>query len=215
MTRWSCLLLASLAGCHLAFPHEPRAGDRDGAARPDLPVLEDRGVPDRAGEIRDPAAGDGQVEQPRADVTRPDLFKPDLLAPDLGCGSDSECDDKDPCTVDACKLGSCAHAPKCTKANQVCQGGACVCKAGTALCAGSCVPGECCSGTIRTCDRCGTEACVNNKWAGCTGQRDCNSGENCMCEDYPSCTSGPCAGCVYHAQKSCNPDCQWGGCYGG
>lgn len=217
MSRWTCLLLlVSLCGCHLAFPHEPRASDRDGAARPERSGLEDRGALDQASEAGD-LTRDGR-DAPRdaalLEGTRADLLKVDL-APDLFiCTGDTQCDDLDPCTVNKCVSGKCQFPPKCTLPNQVCQSGACKCKTGYLLCGAACVLGECCNGTSRSCDRCGVESCVNRKWAGCTGQKDCNAGDNCMCEDYPSCTSGACAGCNYHQQKVCNPDCQWGGCFG-
>ncbi len=96
----------------------------------------------------------------------------DIAAGDvLGCKVQSDCDDGDPCTTDACnaQLGTCISTPiaACASpcdASHACAHGVCDAKAG--ICVGCAVDGDCAGGWL-----CDASKCV--KALGCGSDLDC------------------------------------------
>ncbi len=136
-----------------------------------------------------------------------------------GGGSPVVCDDKNPCTNDACQPGvGCVFTPNsapCDDGNACTQGEACqagVCSAGSALACpgdGACLVGTCNAATgcalkaapaatacddgnaCTTGDHCEAGACVGENACACTGDADCKDDGN-LCNGVPRCVDGAC-----------------------
>ncbi len=129
----------------------------------------------------------------------------------LGCGSNSQCDDDNPCTDDVCTAGVCQNTPNaascddgdaCTT-NDTCSGG--VCAGGTPL--------SCDDGNVCTTDSCNpATGCVHTSNAGpCDDGNACTTSDTCsggscvggpalVCGDGNACTDDTCnpaSGCIY------------------
>jgi hypothetical protein len=127
------------------------------------------------------AAQDARPDQ-RADL-RPDMR--------VSCTTDAECDDKNPCTADACVAGQCQRTP--TKEGQACDDGN-ACTTGTA-----CKSGVCAGGSAVSCpappNPCSPYVC--DPVAGCQVKvqpdgTGCSDG--LFCTDPDTCSSGKCVG---------------------
>jgi hypothetical protein len=172
------LMLALLAGCgartSLLVQREAPTADVPAPDTPDVPALDAPDVP--------------ALDAPDVRV----IDAPDVRDP--GCLVDpARCDDRDPCTVDACLAdGTCGHTPL-------------RCDDGDACTDDRCAPDRGCFVTPTNCDDrdlCTTDRC--DRVAGCL--RD-----PIVCEDRDPCTANRCEparGCVFPAT-----DC--GGCADG
>jgi hypothetical protein len=109
----------------------------------------------------------------------------------ITCTSDSQCDDKSPCTADSCSAGQCKH--QAINEGQTCDDGN-ACTTST-----SCKSGVCGGGVATSCpvapDPCSPYVCDPAK--GCAIQPlangvGCDDGHYCTTPD--SCTSGKCGG---------------------
>lgn len=145
----------------------------------------------------------GENERCRDDAGTPSC---ECVAGFVACGevcipTETCCDDPD----------DCPGGDVCPSA-----GGSCGCPASAPIrCDGACFP-ECCPGTTGGCDRCGTRVCGEaGRWGACTGQRACNPGDGCSCEEPGGCSTGTCGGCGFHQQRICDMECNWSGCFGG
>jgi hypothetical protein len=124
------------------------------------------------------------------------------------CSADADCDDQNPCTVDACKGGKCSNVPT-GEGTSCSDGDACtentVCKSG--LCSG---------GTPVTCsppaNPCDTAEC--DPAAGCVTKakadgESCEDGKYCTVND--TCKAGVCSGASRDCQGTA-PPCNTGSC---
>ena len=181
-------------------PADLAAGDQTAAdlSAPDL-VTPDLAAPDQA-----------------ADLISPDMLPPDSGVPDgcLPCSATTQCDDKDPCTVDSCgPSGCCVHSSAaagitcddtdlCTKGDQCDGQGKCV-GAAHACSAGTCEASSVCDGK--------GGCAVTNKPAAtlCDDGNACTKGDVCdgkgTCAGTPySCTPGACeAGSTCDGKGGC------------
>jgi hypothetical protein len=110
-----------------------------------------------------------------------------------GCGQDSDCDDSNPCTDDACNAGSCENTPvDCSAFGDQCNDG--VCNPGTGAC----------------------ETQAANEGLGCDDLDACTVGDVCTagtcagpplnCDDSSGCTNDACVAgsCVYTPSGVCS-----------
>ncbi|HEV8548652.1 MAG TPA: hypothetical protein VGQ57_06485 [Polyangiaceae bacterium] len=141
------------------------------------------------------------------------------------CSEANDCDDRDPCTVDAClEKGVCDHAPKCGGDEPACCNG---------VCSQCCGPGDCDDGvecTENTCfagvcnfvpGDCGPDAyCSTNSSDGpsgclpvedCNVDADCNKGDPCTKD---ACVKHKCTHSVCPEGGSCCPGVGCGECCG-
>ena len=139
-------------------------------------------------------------------------------------GTTLQCDDKDPCTVDACdaQTGKCTATASAKTDGAACDADASVCTVQDACSAGKCVAGKpkICDDsnpcTDNLCDKTAgcqfkanaapcddTSACTDNDV--CAGAK-CTAGKTVVCDDQDKCTTDSCdtqSGCKYTKISGC------------
>ncbi len=134
---------------------------------------------------------------------------------DTPCGRDADCDDADPCTADACDVGTGACRAIPTVDGTACAGGVCcqgVCRVSTCTVDADCDDGEAC--TAEACVDAGIcTATCSYLWAAC-GAADGCCGPACDVADDSDCRTsvcgdGLCAGAAAGENCfTCRADCR-------
>jgi hypothetical protein len=183
------LAFASLAGCHVVFPHAPGA---------DAPSRADRARP-------------GDAVRPALDLARPGDAAADRRPSDLASVASERSVQPCPSVCDLCQDGTCFIKSKCMTG--------CTCPAGmpcqVQCAAGSCKGNIDCSaatGCTIICGkdcakvRCGTGACDVTCDGGC-GEVDCSAASSCTIVCNALVMTSACTGLVTCGSGACEVTC--------